>query len=158
MNQLSPPTRQFLSDWREIAEAEPKTATDLIHHIALRTIDASVLDRILSSTQVSLDAQHTYSASRYAAAIDNLVPLINAHVPPIEVLQSDAYHLTDAADILNAGWDVQISGLREFRDRLPAAMSDGDVQGKLNGLIMKALTLQDAALSWRDAAENVSEL
>jgi hypothetical protein len=156
-NAFSTTTESFLADWRKIAQSPPSQAPDVIVDLALKSISDEVLDRILGSVLASLPSDLVYGPERYRRAVTELVDLINAHVPPSEVLRvgTRTYEQTDPVDILNAGWETLLGGCVRFKEGLRTS-SDAEVQMKLNELLMKAIELWDARLTWEEAVASVA--
>ena len=154
---FSPPTSSFLADWRQIAQAIPLPSSNPIEHLARTSITDDVLDRIVNAVETALPKGIAYRADRYRRSVTELVELINAHVPPSEVLRPGAtsYEQTDLVDVLNAGWETLLGGFTNFKTGLKTP-NDVQVQIKLNELLMKAIELHDAVLTWREALEGAA--
>jgi hypothetical protein len=149
-------TGSFLEDWRRIANTPASPAVAEVDRLALTSINNDVLDRIQGAVESVVSPPVAYSPDRYRRAATKLVELINAHIPPVEFLtESGVVEINGPVDILNAGWEVFLGGCTSFREGQKAT-SDVDVQLKLNELLMKALELYDARLTWQEAAGHVS--
>ncbi len=147
---FSATTRAYLDDWRSLALLSVGSVRDLLEHLALASIKDDVLDRIVTCAKKSLAPSDICGPNRYKAAITSLVPLINAQIPPAEVVKGGTVSIADAAGILNAGWEVIMTGAKEFAAGLRDSQSQAAVATKLNNLLLKALELREVKTTWEE--------
>ena len=144
-----------MDSWREIS-AQPIGSLNLFEGVALKTIvDAHVPAKLQQEIPNSINAADCYSADSYVKDRETLGRLIDSHVPPAEVLAGGTFEPSTMVGILNAGWDRFLSGLVEFRKRLPNgdSMTLFELHLKFNRFLSKALELSEARMAWRSAKD-----
>jgi hypothetical protein len=151
---FSAPTYGFLEAWRQIA-MRPLSPGSLFEHVALDTIEKQgVLDRLRTAITGSVDDEHVYTKTRYQEDLRKLLPLIDAHIPPVESIdKSGDQSGFDTVSIFNAAWERLLGGLADLRSALPEAQqsSDFEVRRSYNRFILKSLELSDVVRMWRQA-------
>jgi len=150
-------TREFLNTWREIARREPINLNPL-QQIALDTIqEQGVVDRLYNAIQQSLPDDKRYSKARYAEEVGPLTELIDAMIPPAEILSDKGYKPTTIPGILNAGWECFLAGLDKFRECLPEGECNTvfELNHKFNEFLIKSMELNQIRRSWDSARNDV---
>lgn len=152
---FSPSTREFLAEWEQIASIPINVEND-VARIAFHSIqDETVLNKLLDVVEQVNLATGKYDQIKYDNDVKALGPMINALIPPVEVLADDGtgLELSSTVGLMNAGWEVYLSGLTEFKKNLPEreALSEFKVALRYNKFLLKSLELIEVRRSWEEA-------
>jgi hypothetical protein len=157
---FSQATREFLDLWRQIASRENADVQGVYEGVALKAIrDARVSDRLIDAVMAAMRPEQCYNAQRYRDDCGALGELIDAQIPPAEVMDP-ATGQTRAATItgiLNAGWDRFLSGLLRFKEQVRdgSGMAPFDLTLRFNRFLLKSMELNDAVIAWGKAKDDI---
>ncbi|MCI0562955.1 MAG: hypothetical protein MN733_31140, partial [Nitrososphaera sp.] len=156
---LSPDTSVFLAAWEEIALSPINVEND-VAKIAFHSIhEETVLNRLLDVVEKVDLATGKYDQSKYVHDVKALGPMINALIPPVEVLAADGtgLKLSSTVGLMNAGWEVYLSGLTEFKENLSQGetLSEFEVTLRYNKFLLKSLELIEVRRIWEEARDLV---
>lgn len=149
---FKPPVADFIRYW-ESQSTKPIPVRDGIAKMAVSSLDLpTIFESIDSETHACVDPAKLYGADRYTEDLSKLEPLLLDAIPPGETWGDGRNLPNTLPSILNAGWDVLLSGLPALAANLPAAEAGSpyDLRRKLQSFLIKALEISETRSSWEE--------
>ena len=156
---FSTATGEFLSQWERISAGQNHAS--ILGHVAMQTLmDNKIMDSLRKEVPAGLDPNDIYTRDSYIQDRDDLLPLVNSCVPPVQVLrEGGVFAQASLVGILNVGWEASMDGLQEFRTNLRGGndASEFDIGVRFNRFLLKSMELSEIVTAWGEAQDDTVE-